>query len=94
LTGGGHEGALGDASKFKGHCIVHIKIKTYYYYVYLKIIWYHSGGYFQVIFYGGYFQVIFYDRSRFCAGKKIEENRTRGIRRAENRNVICHRMNP
>ena len=53
---------MGDASKFKGHCIVRIKIKTYYY-VYLKIIWYHNGG---------YLQVNFYDRSRFCAGEIIE----------------------
>jgi len=32
--------------------------------VYLKMIWYHNGG---------YFQVIFYDRSLFCVGKKTEQ---------------------
>ena len=63
---GGHEGALGGASKFKGHCIVHIKK---YYYVYLKMIWYHIGG---------YFQDIFYDPSRFCAGKKTEHGEYAG----------------
>ncbi len=59
---------MGDASKFKGHCIGHKKIKTYYY-VYLKYIWYHNGG---------YFQVIFYDRSLFFAGKKIEHGANEG----------------
>ncbi len=53
---------LEGASKFKSHCIVHIKIKTFYF-VYLKMIWYHNRG---------YFQVIFYDHSHFWAGKKTE----------------------
>ena len=33
------------------------------------MIWYHNGG---------YFQVIFYDRSRFCAGKKTEHGEYAG----------------
>ena len=45
----------------KGHCIVH-NIKKYCH-VYLKMIWYHNEG---------YFQVIFCDHLRFCAGKKTE----------------------
>ena len=49
------------------YCIVRIKNITIY--VYLKMIWYHNGG---------YFQVIFYDQLRFCADKITEHGEYAG----------------